>query len=92
MSRSRLGDALACYRFVRGLTVREVGAELGVSGSTISRLENGGGLPDGPTCARIFAWLLEPHTGAPLPLLRPTKRKRVSRGTPDAGGPEDAAQ
>lgn len=40
-----------------GLTLREVGREIGVGAATLMRLEQGR-VPDGETLAKILAWLL----------------------------------
>ena len=49
---------LFIYRNIHKITVRELGQIIGVSGSTISRIENGETC-DGKTLALILRWLLE---------------------------------
>lgn len=56
--RTRLGDVLVVYRLISRGSVDEVAREIGVSPSTVRRIEAGNGLPDGQTCAKLFGWLL----------------------------------
>jgi predicted transcriptional regulator len=53
-----LGAALRRARKERGnLSLRKVGRQIGVSQSTLSRIENGQGKPDAHVIARITQWL-----------------------------------
>jgi transcriptional regulator with XRE-family HTH domain len=45
--------AVRCRREARGLTQRELGAIVGVTNTTICRLERGDRIPHAATCARI---------------------------------------
>ena len=57
---SELGDALRRRREQRGLSLRDVADDTGVSASTLSRIENGTGKPDADNIARLAAWLEMP--------------------------------
>jgi transcriptional regulator with XRE-family HTH domain len=52
-----LGDAIRRRREQKGLSLRDVADETGVSASTLSRIENGTGKPDADNIARLAAWL-----------------------------------
>lgn len=56
--RVRFGRVLKVYRAWREITTRELASEIGISASTICRIETGKGQPDGPTAVKLFAWLL----------------------------------
>lgn len=53
-----LGDVLEQWRLGSGLNVREAAALIGISASTLCRLENGGTDPDAKTFLAILNWLL----------------------------------
>src|SRR5438093_4213698 len=57
---AELGSALRRRREQRGLSLRDVAEETGVSASTLSRIENGTGKPDADNIARLAAWLEMP--------------------------------
>jgi transcriptional regulator with XRE-family HTH domain len=54
---AELGDAVRRRREQKGLSLRDVAQETGVSASTLSRIENGAGKPDADNIARLTAWL-----------------------------------
>lgn len=54
---SELGNALRRRREERGLSLRDVAEDTGVSASTLSRIENGTGQPDADNIARLATWL-----------------------------------
>lgn len=54
---AELGDAIRRRREQKGLSLRDVADETGVSASTLSRIENGTGKPDADNIARLAAWL-----------------------------------
>lgn len=54
---TELGHHLRRKREVARLSLREVAKQTQVSASTLSRVENGLGVPDTPTLARIARWL-----------------------------------
>jgi transcriptional regulator with XRE-family HTH domain len=54
---SELGNALRRRREQRGLSLRDVAEDTGVSASTLSRIENGTGQPDADNIARLASWL-----------------------------------
>ena len=54
---AELGSAIRRRREERGLSLRDVADETGVSASTLSRIENGTGKPDADNIARLAAWL-----------------------------------
>ena len=55
---TNLKCVLRQYRWASRLTVRQMGKLIGVSGATISRIENGGDL-DGETVRKILLWLMK---------------------------------
>ena len=52
-----LGEAVRRRREQKGLSLRDVAQETGVSASTLSRIENAAGKPDADNIARLAAWL-----------------------------------
>jgi len=54
---AELGSAIRRRREERGLSLRDVADETGVSASTLSRIENGTGKPDADNIARLASWL-----------------------------------
>ena len=54
---AELGGAVRRRRQQKGLSLRDVAEETGVSASTLSRIENGTGKPDADNIARLTAWL-----------------------------------
>lgn len=52
----RLGEVLAGYRFNRGIGVRKLAAEIGISAATYSRVERGYPM-DATTLLAIWRWL-----------------------------------
>jgi transcriptional regulator with XRE-family HTH domain len=54
---AELGDAVRRRREQKGLSLRDVAQQTGVSASTLSRIENGAGKPDADNIARLTAWL-----------------------------------
>lgn len=59
-----LGEYVKRKRQEDGLSLREVSTVTGVSPATLSRIENGIGIPDSTTLARLAGWL-----GIPLDRL-----------------------
>jgi transcriptional regulator with XRE-family HTH domain len=54
---SELGSAVRRRREAKGLSLRDLAVETGVSASTLSRIENGAGKPDADNIARLASWL-----------------------------------
>lgn len=50
------GAMFRAYRFHRGLTLRQLAAEIGVSSATLCRMESGKD-PDAQTMLMVLAWL-----------------------------------
>jgi transcriptional regulator with XRE-family HTH domain len=59
-----LGEYVKRKREEEKVSLREVASRINVSASTLSRIENGIGVPDSATLARLAAWL-----GIPLERL-----------------------
>jgi transcriptional regulator with XRE-family HTH domain len=59
-----LGEYVKRKRQEEKLSLRQVAININVSASTLSRIENGIGVPDSPTLARLASWL-----GMPLERL-----------------------
>lgn len=55
---NRLGYLIYCWRCVNEIGIREAAAQIGISRSTLSRVERGFEV-DGATLAKILCWLLE---------------------------------
>ena len=53
----KLGYVLNRYRVINELSLRTLGAEIGIGAATLMRLEQGH-VPDGVTLAKVLAWLL----------------------------------
>ena len=76
---AELGGAVRRRREEKGLSLRDLAAETGVSASTLSRIENGTGKPDADNIARLTAWLDMPierimhhakrRAGEPAPVI-----------------------
>ena len=54
---AELGRAIKRHREEQKMSLRDVADEIGVSASTLSRIENGTGKPDADNIARITGWL-----------------------------------
>lgn len=54
----RLGELLKKWRIMNELGLRDMAKDLGVSTSTLSRIERGENM-DGASLAKILKWLLE---------------------------------
>ncbi len=52
----RIGIILRKWRLINEITTRTLALELGISASTLNRIENGMVI-DGPTLMKIFNWL-----------------------------------
>ena len=74
INKSELGDYLKRKREVDHLSLRDVAKQTDVSAATLSRIENGTGVPDTPTLTRIARWL-----NVPL--------ERIVNGTSQSGEP-----
>lgn len=59
----RLGIVLRKWRLMFDLEVKDVAKEIGISASTLSRLE-GGSMPDGETLAKVLCFLMAPDATA----------------------------
>jgi len=57
---AELGTAVRRRREEKGLSLRDLAEETGVSASTLSRIENGAGKPDADNIARLTSWLEMP--------------------------------
>jgi len=57
---SELGRTVHRCREERGLSLRDLARETGISASTLSRIENGAGKPDADNIARLARWLEVP--------------------------------
>jgi predicted transcriptional regulator len=53
----RLGDVLHKWRRMSELDLKAVAEEIGISVSTLSRLERGN-TPDGDTLRKVWSWLM----------------------------------
>jgi transcriptional regulator with XRE-family HTH domain len=53
----QLGEVINCWRTIRRMGVREAAKIIGISHSTLSRVENGKPA-DGKTVVRLLDWLL----------------------------------
>ena len=54
----KLGNVLKKWRLHQELTIRALAAEIGISGATLCRIEDGRAL-DGETLMKVFNWLCE---------------------------------
>jgi transcriptional regulator with XRE-family HTH domain len=72
-----LGEYVRRKRQDEKLSLREVARKVGVSAATLSRIENGIGMPDSATLARLASWL-------GVPLERLMKGAFLSGAKPDA--------
>ena len=71
---AELGNYLRRKRESESLSLRAVAKQTQVSASTLSRIENGTGIPDTPTLARLAKWLSVPFeriVGANNPIDNP---------------------
>ena len=57
---TRLGWMIRIYRVYRGIGVRVLAKEIGISAATVSRIERGGEM-DVATLLKVLAWLREPE-------------------------------
>lgn len=55
----RLAEMLRLYLALNNTRQERLAEEWGCSASTVTRLVKAGRLPDGPTVARIIAWLFD---------------------------------
>lgn len=53
---TKLGAMLALYRHARGVDLRTIATEIGVSAATMSRIENGKS-PDLRTFSKMLVWM-----------------------------------
>lgn len=54
----KLGEMFKSYREINNISLREVASEIGVSASTISRIENSNFKPDLVTFNKILTWII----------------------------------
>lgn len=84
---NELGEYVKRKRQEDGLSLREVSAATGVSAATLSRIENGKGIPDSTTLARLAGWLGIPldrlMKGALLPADPEISETVYRESTPD---------
>lgn len=59
----RLGIILRKWRLMFDLEIKDVAREIGISPSTLTRLE-GGGMPDGETLAKVLCFMMAPDAPA----------------------------
>jgi transcriptional regulator with XRE-family HTH domain len=52
----KIAEILKLYLAIKGVTIREFGKEIGISGSTVSRITNGG-VMDLYTYLKLNSWL-----------------------------------
>jgi transcriptional regulator with XRE-family HTH domain len=77
----RVGLLLENWRFINKLKLREAGAIVGISASTLMHIEKGK-VPDGPTLLKLQAWLF----GAdPQPQSEVVHEEEPEVATADAG-------
>jgi transcriptional regulator with XRE-family HTH domain len=74
INKTELGQYLKRKRELERLSLRDVARQTEVSAATLSRIENGTGVPDTPTLTRIARWL-----NVPL--------ERIVNGNPKSGEP-----
>lgn len=60
LRRTILGRLLVTYRAQRGIGIRELAKEVGVSSATLSRVERGHAM-DATTLIQIWTWLQQPE-------------------------------
>jgi transcriptional regulator with XRE-family HTH domain len=81
-----LGEHIRRRRVADGLSLRDAARQVGVGASTLWRLENGQGLPDSATLARLAQWSnvpLERFMDVPLPQKSRSVAYYPSESTPD---------
>ena len=54
-----LGKCIKHYRYFKDISLRELSIEIGISASTISRIENSNFKPDLITFNKILNWLIK---------------------------------
>ncbi len=57
----RVADLLTNWRFINKLTLRDAAIEMGLSPSSLARIERGK-IPDGDTLIRLMNWLFGSDT------------------------------
>jgi transcriptional regulator with XRE-family HTH domain len=60
MAQTNLGDALKKWRLMSQLEQRGAARQIGISASTLCRLEKGEVKPDADTFLKILRWLISP--------------------------------
>lgn len=53
----KIGEVLSDWRYAERMGIREAAEKIGISHSTLSRIENGKPM-DGDTLAKILTWLM----------------------------------
>lgn len=56
-TQTNLGEMLRLYRTVHGFSLRELGAEIGISAATLMRIETGEAF-DASTLLKLWTWFL----------------------------------
>lgn len=74
----KLCDVLKLYRWAAKLGLRELAAEIGLSASTLSRIE-GGEVPNGSGLAKLLCWLIRQSDG---PAITPPAGEEEKRNEP----------
>lgn len=80
----RLGPILRRWRRTEERELRAVAEEIGISSSTLGRLESGQ-TPHGDTLAAVIRWLLTDGPGAPAPGA-PAEGASLTKLDPDGDG------
>ena len=78
---SKLGALVRSYRESRDIPLREAAKEVGLSPSTLSRVERGSAVPDLGTVERLMAWVGQPV--ASVVTVPPPRASRHPRGSSD---------
>jgi len=68
----RLGEIIRKWRIVQERTVRDLAVEIGISASTLSRIERGEKM-DAPTFMRLLNWLTAEPPQAEEPAAGPVQ-------------------
>lgn len=55
----KLGQVIKSYRLHKEISLKQISIEIGVSGATMSRVENSNFKPDLVTFKKILDWLIE---------------------------------
>lgn len=81
----RVADLLINWRFINKLTQRDAALQIGISASSLCRVEKGS-TPDGETVVKLVAWMFgtEPKNDeAPVPTNSGDQRSDVPSPAPE---------